>query len=71
MLHTRLQARLFIGLMVGSILALFALVLAGCPNSAGNCHNTLSCEPCSEAGVDEECIPDDGGADGGSDAKAD
>lgn len=73
MWQNSLQTRLFIGLMVGSALALFALVFAGCPNAAGDCHNTLSCPipTCAEAGDGEECIPDDGGVDGESDAQAD
>jgi hypothetical protein len=72
MWQNRLHARLIIGLTAGSVLALFALMLAGCPNAAGDCHNTLSCQPpsCAEAGDVEGCIPDDE-EDGGSDAQAD
>lgn len=52
---------------------LFAVTFAGCPNTAGDCNYTLSCETpsCTDAGDDQECIPDDGGMDGGEDAQKD
>jgi hypothetical protein len=73
MSHGRLQTKIVGGVIAGGLVAFFALSLEGCPNTAGDCHYTLSCEPpsCAEAGDVEGCIPDDTGEDGGKDAQAD
>ncbi len=62
-----------ISLSTGGLLVLLAVTFAGCPNTAGDCNYTLSCETpsCADAGDDQECIPEDGGMDGGEDAQND
>jgi hypothetical protein len=73
MRHRRLQAQVVAGSIAGGLLAVFALVFAGCPHTAEDCHYTLSCQPpsCAEAGDVQGCIPDENGEDGGEDAQED
>ena len=71
MRHRRLKERIVGGLIAGGLGSFLALVFAGCPDLAGDCHNTLTCPPpsCAEAGDVKGCIPDDSGEDGGYDAQ--
>ena len=55
MKRRNVYARTLAGMLVGSFLAAVILAFAGCPDSAGNCADTLTCiEPayCIEAGRD-------------------
>jgi hypothetical protein len=73
MRRNKFQAQVISGSIAGGLLAGLALVFAGCPDEAADCHNTLSCTPpsCAEAGDVQGCIPDDNGEDGGNDAQED
>jgi hypothetical protein len=73
MRRIRLQAQIISGSIAGGLLAGLALVFAGCPDEAADCHNILTCPApnCAEAGDVQGCIPDDNGEDGGSDAQED
>jgi hypothetical protein len=69
----RIKSRLVSSLIAGGLLACLTLAFTGCPDYAGDCHNTLSCPLpiCTDASGDQECTPDDNGDDGGIDGQED